>query len=213
MAIHSALLPTGKVLMVRLPEEPVGRHARRPWTPNTSVAYLWDPATGHTSAWTRRSTRPADGQPTANIWCSGLSFLPDGRLLVTAGTSPTTRRQVELPRPERSPLPVHGDLGRAALKMRALDAQGRRRALVPDADAAPGRRTLITRGYNEAGNTNKSIETFVAPPNLSGTVAELLGGPQGRRRLRPRRLLDPLKGLTRTSSWRPTAAWSSPAPT
>src|SRR5438132_12258888 len=56
--IHAHLLPTGKVLF---------------W-PRNDTSQLWDPAT---NAFTGV---PASG---ANIFCSGHSFLADGRLLVT----------------------------------------------------------------------------------------------------------------------------------
>src|SRR6266480_4726800 len=62
-AAHAALLPTGKVLW---------------WPPfdNGDNPYLWDPAT---------NTNTAIAHVGANIFCAGLSFLPDGRLLVSGG--------------------------------------------------------------------------------------------------------------------------------
>ena len=66
-------------------------------------------------------------------------------------------------------------------KMRAVDEQGRYGGRwYPTQTLLPDGRTLITSGYNEAGNTNKSIEVFSAAPGARGTVSELLGGPQGR---------------------------------
>lgn len=68
-AINTALLNTGKVLFFAYPN---GRSG------GPSPAYLWDPIantlTDLTIPW------PID------IFCSGLSFLPDGRLLVDGGT-------------------------------------------------------------------------------------------------------------------------------
>ena len=64
IGIHTALLPTGKVLMYSYPIGGPG-----------SAAWLWDPGTGTMNA------VPID----RNIFCSGQSFLPDGRLLVTGG--------------------------------------------------------------------------------------------------------------------------------
>lgn len=59
---HLHLLPTGKVLSWGGPNE----------IPNT---YIWDPATGGYNT----------AQAPSELFCSGHSFLPDGRLLVTGG--------------------------------------------------------------------------------------------------------------------------------
>jgi hypothetical protein len=65
--VHAHLLLTGKVFL---------------WG-DTGDAQLWDPA------------NPSAGFTSVNkayrIYCSGHAFLPDGRLLVTGGTSPGTR--------------------------------------------------------------------------------------------------------------------------
>ena len=78
MGIHAALLPTGKVIWWAYPQKE---------SPNTAQAWLWDPATGNTKRVDPPLWRdPADGQlKAANIWCSGQSFLADGRVLVTGG--------------------------------------------------------------------------------------------------------------------------------
>ena len=85
MGIHTAMLPTGKVMFFSYP--------RRLLNPanNSGHAWLWDPSKGTgESAWTNVPPPlwrdPADGvlKP-ANIWCAGQSFLADGRLLVTGG--------------------------------------------------------------------------------------------------------------------------------
>src|SRR5438477_701772 len=62
-AVHAAFLPTGKVL----------------WWPSFDYGdnpYLWDPAT---------NTNTALPQVGANIFCAGLSFLPNGTVLLTGG--------------------------------------------------------------------------------------------------------------------------------
>src|SRR5437762_2894558 len=59
-AIEAALLPTGKVLAYD----------------RGGVSTLWDPATG------LQSSVPA---PPFNIFCTGLTHLPDGDLLLTGG--------------------------------------------------------------------------------------------------------------------------------
>ena len=84
-AIHSAVLPTGKVLFWGYP--PISGGAR----PNEGRAALWDPAKG-TGPGSLRSIPPpqidvdgdGDTEP-APIYCSGQSFLPNGALLATGG--------------------------------------------------------------------------------------------------------------------------------
>lgn len=60
ISVHAALLPTGKVLFY----------------PYSDDCYLWDPVTDTTEKIPR---------PGYNIFCTGLSALPDGRVLVTGG--------------------------------------------------------------------------------------------------------------------------------
>jgi hypothetical protein len=64
--IHSSVLPGGQVLLFSYPVRSVG-----------SDAYVWNPATGDMTnvsiGWSR------------DIFCSGHSLLPDGRLFVTGG--------------------------------------------------------------------------------------------------------------------------------
>ncbi len=79
VAIHSALLPTGKVMFFSYPQSPE-------WV-NSAEAYLWDPASG---AITRKDppmeVDPKDGQlKPANIWCAGHTFTADGELVVFGG--------------------------------------------------------------------------------------------------------------------------------
>ena len=64
VAVHSALLPTGKLLAYSYPQGGAG-----------SAAWLWNSATDVLEA------VPLD----RNIFCSGQSFLSDGQLLVTGG--------------------------------------------------------------------------------------------------------------------------------
>lgn len=65
VAIHTHLLPNGKVLTWARKDSEL-----------TTQTYLWDPATnGFTQIF----------NPYTHMFCSGHSFLPDGRLLVTGG--------------------------------------------------------------------------------------------------------------------------------
>ncbi|MEE9295781.1 MAG: IPTL-CTERM sorting domain-containing protein [Phycisphaerae bacterium] len=69
-AIHAFLLPTGKVLHFAFPGEI-----------QFPSAYVWDPVTGEFTA--VPVNRP--------LFCSGHSFMADGRLLVTGGNGPAPK--------------------------------------------------------------------------------------------------------------------------
>ena len=86
-AIHAALLPTGKVLWFGYRLEGGTRYKKE------ALAALWDPVTKSLKA-VLPPIDPATGRPAA-LYCSGMSLMPDGRLLVTGGylnsrTNPTT---------------------------------------------------------------------------------------------------------------------------
>ena len=68
VAIHSHLLPNGKVLTF-------GR------MPTSGIPVLWDPADP--------GVFQSTGQPGGDLFCSGHSLLPDGRLLVAGGHAGT----------------------------------------------------------------------------------------------------------------------------
>ena len=78
VAVHAHLLPNGLVLMW-------GR--REPGNQNLDVQactpFLWNPATGEVT----KTPQPTlvDGTTTINLFCSGHTFLPDGRLMVAGG--------------------------------------------------------------------------------------------------------------------------------
>jgi Domain of unknown function (DUF1929)/Bacterial Ig domain len=71
VAIHAALLPTGKVMFFSYPTYPN--------RPNNAEAYLWDPA--------NPQVPPVLKNPPgkANIWCAGQTFTAAGELLVFGG--------------------------------------------------------------------------------------------------------------------------------
>ena len=88
-AIHSALLPTGKVLFWGYP--PMGTNGKRV---NRGVATLWDPAVG-TGPEAFEDAAPPAGDPDGDgeqatgalpIYCSGQTPLANGSLLVTGGS-------------------------------------------------------------------------------------------------------------------------------
>ena len=69
--IHISVLPNGKVLAWGRDKTPQGGDVV-----SKSDAYVWNPATGIFTLVPNSTT---------NLFCSGHSFLPDGRLLVTGG--------------------------------------------------------------------------------------------------------------------------------
>lgn len=79
-AIHAAMLRTGKVLMWGEGTGP----ARGEYH---TYAWLWDPAKGSDYPDAFRDVTPKGGDgEIIPIFCSGMSFLADGRLLVVGGT-------------------------------------------------------------------------------------------------------------------------------
>lgn len=74
IGIHAAVLPTGEVLHYAYP----GAARLSPLAPG-SPATLWDPVDG---SFVQTSWR-------TDVFCSGHSFLPDGRLYLAGGNAPT----------------------------------------------------------------------------------------------------------------------------
>jgi galactose oxidase len=75
--IHTHLLPNGKVLFWGRRDLPTGTLDDHFCTP-----HIWDPGTGKTT--TTPQPRAVDGK-TVNLFCSGHTWLPNGKLLVTGG--------------------------------------------------------------------------------------------------------------------------------
>ncbi|MGA7265939.1 MAG: galactose oxidase-like domain-containing protein, partial [Stellaceae bacterium] len=78
VAIHTHLLPNGKVLFWGRRDHPTDGLDEHFCTPQ-----IWDPATRTTTPTPKPTV--ADGRTTVNLFCSGHTFLPDGRLLVAGG--------------------------------------------------------------------------------------------------------------------------------
>jgi alpha-amylase len=82
VAIHAHLLPTGKILYWGRRKE-VGSPVFDTLNDHFTLAFIWDPATGASTP-TRNQPALADGTP-VNLFCSGHTFLADGRLMVIGG--------------------------------------------------------------------------------------------------------------------------------
>jgi galactose oxidase len=78
VAVHAHLLPNGRVLIWGRRDQPTQCLDVHACTP-----FLWDPGTGQVT----NTPQPtlADGTTTINLFCSGHTFLPDGRLMVVGG--------------------------------------------------------------------------------------------------------------------------------
>jgi len=77
VAIHTHVLPNGKVLFWGRRDRPAGSMHEHECTP-----YIWDPGTGTVNP--TPQPRRADSAK-VNLFCSGHAFLHDGRLLVVGG--------------------------------------------------------------------------------------------------------------------------------
>jgi hypothetical protein len=84
VAIHAHVLPSGKVLMWGRRDDP---DPSASLDPHECTPFVWNPPAGTGAdafTFTAQPTRP-DGTTKVNLFCSGHSFLPDGRLLVAGG--------------------------------------------------------------------------------------------------------------------------------
>ena len=165
MAINAAVLPTGKVLWYSYPNEPDSAPRK-----NESWALLWDPNRGTGPDAYKRVDPPIDlatGRP-ANIWCSGTSFLADGRVLVTGGNlsyyQSSTEKYAGLKKvytfnPFNETWTEQPDM-----------AHGR---WYPSQMLMPDGRTIILQGLdeNKLGAKNTDVEVFTPNANLDGRGA------------------------------------------
>ncbi|MBV8139846.1 MAG: DUF1929 domain-containing protein [Deltaproteobacteria bacterium] len=82
--IHTHVLPTGKILFWGR-RNPPAQTDFDSLNQDETHAFLWDPANPHAPA-RATSNQPTDSQGNGiNLFCSGHTFLGDGRLLVTGG--------------------------------------------------------------------------------------------------------------------------------
>ncbi len=173
-AVHAAVLPTGKVLWYSYPKLPVPSVEKDP--PNTTRAWLWDPATGAQKRvdpplW----TDPVDGKvKPVNIWCSGQSHMADGRLLVTGGN--LAYRGVTSAPKGLDRVYTFNPFNETWTEQPRM----RKGRWYPTNVLLPDGRTVIMDGYDASGNyataENFDIEIFTPSSNLDGRgTVSLLG--------------------------------------
>ena len=180
MAVHAAVLPTGKVMWFSYPKNPNVRHGGDgPASPNTAQAWLWDPATGQQTRVDPPLWRdPADGvlKP-ANIWCAGQSFTADGRLVVVGGNAAFSNdtsdfkglNKVYTFNPFNETWTEQPDM-----------RQGR---WYPSTARLPDGRMPILSGLDESGvyptNFNTDVEVFTPSADMNGRGTVSLVGSRG----------------------------------
>jgi hypothetical protein len=169
VAIHAAMLPTGKVMIFSYPKSP---------EENSAQAWLWDPATGQK---VRRDPPlwldPKDGvMKAANIWCSGHTFTADGELVVFGGN-------LEFPDGTKT----YKGLNKVytfnpfteTWKEQPDMRHGR---WYPTGIRLPDGRIPIISGWDESGDPlmNTDVEMFTPPSSLGGLgEISLIGGTGG----------------------------------
>ena len=164
-AINSALLPTGKVLIYAYPNHP---DVNPPGPRDEAWAYLWDPSLG-TGAGAFKLVNPpidpATGKP-VNIWCSGTSFTPDGRVLVTGGNL----NYIDATHPQFAGL-NHVYTFNPFTETWARQPNMAHGRWYPSQMAMPNGKTLILQGSDESANgvANRDVEVFTPSASMTGT--------------------------------------------
>jgi len=166
VAIHAAMLPTGKVMIFSYPKSP---------QENSTRVYLWDPKTDPDGTHMVRRDPPLWQDPkdgtfkAANIWCSGHTFTADGELVVFGGN-------LEFPDPNASPPTDYKGLN----KVYSFDpfsetwheqpdmAHGR---WYPTAIRMADGRIPILSGWDESGLDviDEDVEIYNPPSTIGGT--------------------------------------------
>ncbi len=132
--VHAGLLGTGRVLVI-------AGSGNDPKETNYRTA-VWDPVSGEIHV----QSIPWD------VWCNGMSFLPDGRALITGGSNPYPRNNFSGLRNTTIFDPV------TSVFTRVEDmAHGR---WYPTNISLPDGRTATFSGYDETGRSNRTFEIY-----------------------------------------------------
>jgi hypothetical protein len=204
VAIHSILLPSGKILFWGPPEEQL---------PNETDAYIWNPRRGTGPDSLEQVTPPTidkDGPGgsltgPAPLYCSGQSLLPNGDVLVTGGNLvwPDTYEGAN----EDGYTSYAGldtvfifDVSEGEWIQQEDMAAGR---WYPTQTLLPDGRTLILGGYTEdaPGEQNNTLWEVFVPPGPGETQGDIVslgndpGGPDRWRDLYPHLFTAPNGGV------------------
>jgi Domain of unknown function (DUF1929) len=169
--IHAALLYTGKVLIV----SGSGNDANNAFPINTTPNYraaIWDPQSG------KITTQSLDW----DMFCNGMSVMPDGRVLINGGTAAYGALAVVGGAPDvpftglpNSSIfdPAPESFSPADGLNRGSTAHGR---WYPTLTELGDGRIMTTSGLDENGNTNNTSEIYTAG---QGWGSEIPGTPSG----------------------------------
>jgi len=168
IGIHSALLPTGKVMLWSRPLDGTGDDRAEAW--------LWDPTKqpGDPQRFKRvdpplfRNPETGALKP-ANIYCSGQSHMADGQLLVTGGNL-AYPGSGNPPRADYAGLNTVYTFNPFNETWTEQPRMGKGR-WYPSQALLPDGRTLLMSGLDETGAdgaTNKEVELFSPPSALDG---------------------------------------------
>ncbi len=168
-AVHSALLPTGKILFWGIP-------FFNDFT-NRGEAALWDPSLGYGPDAFKEVDPPLvdpdgpggpQGLVPAPIYCSGQSFLPTGELLVTGGNLSYPWKDDLFESPGGTRFAFTFDPWTETWTQQPSMAQGR---WYPSQLELGDGTTLVVGGYSDVppgGLNNPDIEVFVPSPVRGG---------------------------------------------
>ena len=179
-AINTAVLPTGQVLIWGRPPEPGGGSPR----PNVGQAAVWSPSLGTGSNALQQVPPPvidvdgAGGQPpvAAPIFCSGLSLLPNGDVVVAGGNliyGDTFPDDAYTTFAGLNTVFIFNPFTKTWTQQPSM-ANGR---WYPTQTLLPDGRTIIAGGLSDVppgGVQNKTLEVFNPPstPNGQGTIVQ-----------------------------------------
>lgn len=162
LAVHAALLPTGKVLFfagsgssaVRFDSPDFGDEAKKVF-----MSVVWDPAVtpgAGTPNFSHPATlRAADGRP-FDFFCGGDAFLPDGRMLSAGGTLDYN------PFKGRADVAVFDPFTESWSFVQKMQHGRWYPTLITMGDG----RVLVTTGLNETGNGhNQAVELYSGATN------------------------------------------------